>query len=87
MTRAVRLYHAPDMMKKALKDSWALHEHHSFTNKSGHDHSFQISAEPDVVSDASLARKRSAAARAILDEASAGIIAQSESTIIAIALC
>ncbi|XP_067933193.1 uncharacterized protein [Watersipora subatra] len=70
MARAVRMYHTPDMMKKALKNSWALNEHHLYTNKTGSDHSFQVSEEPDIVSDASLARKRSAAARAILDEAS-----------------
>ena len=74
MARAVRLYHTPDMMKKALKDSWALNDHHILTNQSGHDHSFQISEEPDMISDQSLARQRSAVAKEILNEASKGSV-------------
>jgi len=76
MAKAVRLYHAPDMFKRALKDSWALNEHHLATNDANQDHSFQVSEEADIISDSNLARRRSAAARAILDEASAGKILQ-----------
>ena len=71
MTRAVRLYHTPDQMKQALKNSWARSQS-AAKARTAADHSFQISEEPDIVSDSSLARRRSAAARAILDEASSG---------------
>lgn len=72
LTRAVRLYHTPDMMKQALKDSWVLNAHQSLSTHSSHEHSFQVTEEPDIVSDSRLARQRSAVARAILDEAATG---------------
>lgn len=72
MAKAVRLYHTPDQMKQALKNSWARSQ--SAANaRTAADHTFQISEEPDIISDSSLARRRSAAARAILDEATNGI--------------
>ena len=72
MARAVRLYHTPSQMKQALKDSWVQSVQRSAAAVSGGDHSFQVSEEPEIVSDSSLARRRSAVARAILDEANSG---------------
>lgn len=64
MVKAVRLYHTPDQMKQALKNSWVLQS----ADDSPHS-TIEVSEEPDIITDSQLARRRSAVAKAILDEA------------------
>jgi len=60
MARAVRLHHTPNKMKPI---AWQPRDSHEKEDV------FEVQEEPEFVSDTSLARRRSAAARAILDEA------------------
>lgn len=71
LAKAVRMFHTPSKhdFRRQLLRSQVNEEAGNIPN------TFDITEEPEVLVDAALARRRSAAARAILDSATSGELA------------